>query len=566
MNRAILLLLMLTLSLAPALCWAAEPRVEEAKAIAEIERLGGKVTRDEKSPGKQPISAGLAGTKVSDTGLASTKGLSEARSFIAAAAKEVDKIVDDRDREYLMYDLAGMQAMVGDIERAKATASACSISGRRSETYRYIGELQGALADKAGAITTLVLARKAELAALSSNKKERGWLGIGLLAIDQARIGDFQGASETLQLIEDAKSREEYQTSIAHFQTAQDARRAVNHIKDPFQRDLAVKDIVDAEASSGKMAAAWASAKDIVDLGLRTSAYITIAEAEGNANDAKRAYGHAIKTAEQLRGNGKSDALTIPSLGDTEFHEIAASQARSGDINGAKATAALVRDPSEKAASFIDIARAQLKASDRQGARVTLTNAVKVRTAATYGCDFMQQLAAVLVEAGDLPEAMKTVSIMDQQGESKDHAYEEIIDVLLDEHKLKQARETVAFISDPRWKARTLARIAAAESSAGEIATARKTFAEARSITATVPATNRESWTWDRSSVYHDVAMRQAETGDFDEIKRWIPLVKEPRDRVSSWLGAAWPLAHRYYDESQKQMVRKAEQGAPTRP
>ncbi len=48
MNRAILLLLTLGLSLAPVLCWAAEPKTEEAKAIAEIEKLGGKVTRDEK--------------------------------------------------------------------------------------------------------------------------------------------------------------------------------------------------------------------------------------------------------------------------------------------------------------------------------------------------------------------------------------------------------------------------------------------------------------------------------------------------------------------------------------
>ncbi len=42
MKRAILLL-MLGLSLAPVLCWAAEPKADEAKAIAEIEKLGGKV-------------------------------------------------------------------------------------------------------------------------------------------------------------------------------------------------------------------------------------------------------------------------------------------------------------------------------------------------------------------------------------------------------------------------------------------------------------------------------------------------------------------------------------------
>ena len=42
MNRIMLPLLTLGLSLAPVLCWAAEPKADEAKAIAEIEKLGGK--------------------------------------------------------------------------------------------------------------------------------------------------------------------------------------------------------------------------------------------------------------------------------------------------------------------------------------------------------------------------------------------------------------------------------------------------------------------------------------------------------------------------------------------
>ena len=50
MNQIILPMLMLGLSLAPVLCWAAEPNTDQARAIAEIEKLGGKVTFDEKSP------------------------------------------------------------------------------------------------------------------------------------------------------------------------------------------------------------------------------------------------------------------------------------------------------------------------------------------------------------------------------------------------------------------------------------------------------------------------------------------------------------------------------------
>ncbi len=568
MNRILLPLRTLCLSLAAVPGWAAGPSADQAEAITEIAKSGGKVAVDAQGPGKPAIAADPRETRVADVGLASLKGLSEARSFIAAATREVDKITDDGDRDYVLYDVAGMQAMLGDIEGAKATASACSVSGRRSETYRYIGELQGALGDKQGARQTLLLSRKAALAARSADQKDRSWLDLGLLAIDHARIGDCQGASETLQLIEDAKEREEYQSGVAHFQSEEEARTTIKNIKDPFQRDLAVKDIVDSQLRSENRAGAWASAKEIADLGLRTSAYIMIAEAQRNTNDARRAYEQSKATAEEIRriDNKSEPTMMIPGSGDREFHEIAASQARTGDVAGAKATAALVRDPTEKAASFIDVACAQLTASDRQGARVTLTNAVTARTTATSNYHFMQQLAVALAAAGDLSEAMKTVSLMDDHGEPRDHAYEQVIDILLDDRKIKQAKETIGFISDPRWKATALARIGAAQSSAGDMSAARKTFAEARSITATVPARSPESWTWDRSSVYHDVAMREAETGDYEEIKRWIPQVREQRERVSSWLGAAWPLAHQYYDDGQKKMARKAEQDGATRP
>ena len=76
MNRAILLLLTLDLSLAPVLCWAAERKTDEAKAIAEIEKLGGRrVTRDEKSPGRPVIGVSLEAGNVTDAGLVYLEGL-----------------------------------------------------------------------------------------------------------------------------------------------------------------------------------------------------------------------------------------------------------------------------------------------------------------------------------------------------------------------------------------------------------------------------------------------------------------------------------------------------------
>ena len=80
MNR-ILLPLLLALLLGPVLGWAAEPKADEANAIAEIEKLGGKVTRDEKSPDRRVISVDLSTRNVTDQWLACLQGLPQLQSL-----------------------------------------------------------------------------------------------------------------------------------------------------------------------------------------------------------------------------------------------------------------------------------------------------------------------------------------------------------------------------------------------------------------------------------------------------------------------------------------------------
>jgi len=60
---------------APAHGLTAEPNADQAKAIAEIKKLGGKFTVDEKSPGRPVISVDLHHTKLTDAGLEHLKGL-----------------------------------------------------------------------------------------------------------------------------------------------------------------------------------------------------------------------------------------------------------------------------------------------------------------------------------------------------------------------------------------------------------------------------------------------------------------------------------------------------------
>ena len=57
--------------------WAVEPNEEQAKAVAEIKKLGGGVTVDEKNPDKPVICVDFSDTNVTDAGLELLKGLPE---------------------------------------------------------------------------------------------------------------------------------------------------------------------------------------------------------------------------------------------------------------------------------------------------------------------------------------------------------------------------------------------------------------------------------------------------------------------------------------------------------
>ena len=88
MNRAILPIL-LGLSLAPFLCWAAEPKTDEAKAIAEIEKLGGTIILYKERPGT-PALVMLEGCEVTDAWLEHLKGLPNVQVLNLMATKVTD--------------------------------------------------------------------------------------------------------------------------------------------------------------------------------------------------------------------------------------------------------------------------------------------------------------------------------------------------------------------------------------------------------------------------------------------------------------------------------------------
>ena len=68
----------------------AKVNTDQARAIAEIEKLGGKVTIDEKSPGKPVITVDLRQTEVTDAGLEHLKRLPRLESLNLTRTKVTD--------------------------------------------------------------------------------------------------------------------------------------------------------------------------------------------------------------------------------------------------------------------------------------------------------------------------------------------------------------------------------------------------------------------------------------------------------------------------------------------
>jgi len=91
MNRIVELMLVLGLSLATvASGWAVEGNTEQAKAVAQIRKLGGKVVVDNESPDKPVIGVSLVLPMVTDVGLEHLQSLTQLQSLNLTYAQVTD--------------------------------------------------------------------------------------------------------------------------------------------------------------------------------------------------------------------------------------------------------------------------------------------------------------------------------------------------------------------------------------------------------------------------------------------------------------------------------------------
>src|SRR5947208_10389805 len=71
-------------------CLSGAARADEASAVEAVEKLGGKVTRDDKLPGKPVIGVNLNHSKVTDASLKELKDLKQLTTLILTGTQVTD--------------------------------------------------------------------------------------------------------------------------------------------------------------------------------------------------------------------------------------------------------------------------------------------------------------------------------------------------------------------------------------------------------------------------------------------------------------------------------------------
>jgi hypothetical protein len=131
-------LVAIVLALSPAFAavsHATEVNSKEAKAVAEVKKLGGFVELDEKNPDKSVIGVSLKGTKVTDSGLEVLEGFDNLQSLDLSGTKATNNGLKRlKGLEKLRYlNLAGTKVSDSGLENLKSLTKLEYLDLRRTK-------------------------------------------------------------------------------------------------------------------------------------------------------------------------------------------------------------------------------------------------------------------------------------------------------------------------------------------------------------------------------------------------------------------------------------------------
>ena len=373
-------------------------------------------------------------------------GLPEATATtLGRALQAAGKIQDADDRTRAFTGIGVAFAEAGETRRAMqslelAMTATAGIDGGLDRASR-LADIAVAHAEAGDGEGAEAAFEEAMAVAAQAEGWHRDW-GFRRIARAQARTGDLRGALATASRIEDEGDQAEGLAAIAQAR-AKDG---------------------DAEGAAQSIGQALAVAARVHDTRERSAAFLSIARAQAKIGD----YPGALATAARI---------------DYELHfpwaleDIAAAQAHSGDTEGAARSiqqaleaTARIDDAYWRSSTYADIAAVQVKAG---GNREALATAARIETVHFRVAAFAA-IAAAQAEVGDaegaaqsIEKALALAAGMDND-EGRDGALDNVADAQAQWGDFGAALATAKRIENERMRAERLAGIAGAQAEAGD--------------------------------------------------------------------------------------------------
>ena len=313
----------------------------EVGHVADAKAIAAKITSEE---GKAATYSKIAAAQVR------AKDLAAARQTLELAENSAGKITEEWFKNLARLDILGVKAEAGNVAGAKRMVEQFNAFGGvgKANAYRVIAEAQANAGDVAGARQTLELAKTSALGIGVEAQKGFGDLAIAqacnAIAVAEAKAGDVAAAKMTAA------------------QIGYDGMRAITYLA-----------IAETQARSGDAAGARqgielakaAMAKVADDM--KVTAYLELARVQTEAGDASTAREsmRVARAAAAMVGSGRSGKVATA----VAYSEIAMAEAWTGDLRGAKATAAQINgETGMQEGAYHAIVAAQAKAGDAAGA------------------------------------------------------------------------------------------------------------------------------------------------------------------------------------------------------
>jgi tetratricopeptide (TPR) repeat protein len=398
------------------------------------------------------------------------------RTILEQSRRTAAAIRHSTQKTYILANIAVMHAKAGDQSGAKrilqeALRGASTLKFDRDEANLLIALAQTEIGDITGALQTVAAIQEAQYSVAPPPLKE---IGLESIAAALAKAGNISGAVQTANNMKATSRRPQILEAVA-IKLAQEGviSRALEisaSLPSGFSKADSLSAIAAAQAKAGDKAAAEATFREALQIAKQPSAKFSSLGRVAIAQAEAAMISNAIELASSL-----PDSSWKPEV----FRNIAASQAKTGDLSGALETVARLGDW-EKTRGLSGIALAQARAGDYDGAMRTFQQAIQL--AASEGV-LLQEIAkaqreAARAEAGDLVGALEmAVAVQDDPRQSV--ILEAIAVARANAGYVPRALQTAASLKSDFIKSRALSAIASAQIKAGDKAAADTTLRQA---------------------------------------------------------------------------------------